>query len=94
MRLYLAAHIYQMKSFIDFMKAFGRVWDEALWATMRKYNINANIIRVIKNLYGKAQSAVLFNGITGDWFRTTVEVRQGCLLSQTLFSILLEKIMC
>ena len=27
--------------FIDFKKAFDRVWLEALWATIRKYNINA-----------------------------------------------------
>ena len=72
--------------FTDFKKAFDRVWHEALWATMRKYNINANIIRVIENLYDKAQSAVLFNGSTGDWIRTTVGVRQRCLLSPTLFN--------
>ena len=58
--------------FIDFKKAFDRVWHEALWATMRKYNINVNIIQAIENLYEKAHSAVLFNGSTGEWFRTTV----------------------
>ena len=79
--------------FIDFKKAFDRVWHEALWASMRKY-INASIIRAIENLYDKAQSAVLFNGSTGEWFRTTVRVRQGCLLSPTLFNIFLERIMC
>ena len=52
--------------FIDFKKSFDRVWHEALWATMRKYNINASIIRAIENLYDKAQSAVLFNGSTGE----------------------------
>ena len=80
--------------FIDFKKAFDRVWHEALWATMRKYNINASIIRAIENLYNKAQGVVLFNGSTGEWFRTTVGVRQGCLLSPTLFNIFLERIMC
>ena len=48
----------------------------------------------IENLYDKAQSAVLSNGSTGEWFRTTVGVRQGCLLSPTLFNIFLERIMC
>ena len=79
--------------FIDFKKASDRVWHEALWATMRKY-INASIIQPIENLYDTAQSAVLFNGSTGEWFRTTVGVWEGCLLSPTLFYIFLEKIMC
>ena len=80
--------------FTDFKKAFDSVLHEALWATMRKYNTNSCIIRTIENLYDKAQSAVLFNGSTGEWFRTTVGVRQGCLLSPTLFNIFLERIMC
>ena len=37
--------------FIDFKRAFDRVWHAALWATMKKYKISANLIRVIKNLY-------------------------------------------
>ena len=79
--------------FIDFKKAFDRVWHAALWATMKKYNISKNLIQVIKSLFNKANSAVLFNGGVGDWFRTTVGVRQGCLLSPTLFNILLERTM-
>ena len=51
--------------FIDFKKAFDRVWHAALWATMN---------RVIKNLYDKATSAVLFKSSIGDWFQTTVGV--------------------
>ena len=88
-----AASAESLPCFIDFKKAFDRVWHEALWVTMRKY-INASIIPIIENLYDKAQSAVLFNGSTGEWFRTTVGARQGCLLSPTLFNIFLERIMC
>ena len=57
--------------FIDFKKAFDRVWHAALWATMRLYNINTNLINAIQSLYDKATSAVCFNGTTGGWFRTT-----------------------
>ena len=79
--------------FIDFKKAFDRVWHAALWATMRKYNISANLVGTIEQLYDKATSAVQMNGSIGEWFRTTVGVRQGCLLSPTLFNIFLERIM-
>ena len=79
--------------FIDFKKAFDRVWHADLWAKMKKYYIRTNLIQVIKNLCNKATSAVLFNSRIGDWFRTTVGVRQGCLLSPTLFNIFLERIM-
>ncbi|XP_063609075.1 uncharacterized protein LOC134783216 [Penaeus indicus] len=53
----------------------------------------ANLIRVIEHLYDHAASAVLLNGNTGKWFRTVVGVRQGCLLSPTLFNIFLERLM-
>ena len=51
---------------IDFKKAFDRVWLAAFWATMKKYNISTNLIRVIKDLYDKATSAVLFNSSRGE----------------------------
>ena len=53
--------------FIDVKKAFDKVWHAALWATMKKYNISTNPIRVIKNLYDKVTSAVLFNNSVGNW---------------------------
>ena len=55
--------------------------------------VSTNLIPVIKNLYEKATSAVLFNSRIADWFRTTVGARQICLLSPTLFNIYLERIM-
>ena len=60
---------------------------------MRKYNISANPVCTIEQLYDKATSAVQINGSIGEWFRTTVGVRQGCRLSPTIFNFFLERIM-
>ena len=60
---------------------------------MRKYNISANLVRTIEQLYDKASSAVQMNGSIGEWLGTTVGLSLGCLLSPTLFNIFLERIM-
>ena len=51
------------------------------------------LIHTIKVLCTRATSAVLLQGAVGEWLRTSVGVRQGCLLSPTLFNIFLERIM-
>ena len=79
--------------FIDFKKAFDGVWHEALWTTMKSYNVSSNLIEVIRQLCEKATSTVYYNGVIGNWFRTTVGARQGCLLSPSLFNIFLDRIM-
>ena len=69
--------------FIDVKKAFDRVWHEATWATMNKFNISRKLIDTIQSLYENAMSAVLVQGATGEWFHRSVGVRQACLLSPT-----------
>ena len=53
--------------FIDFKKAFDRIWHAAFLAAI-KYNISTDLIKVIKSLYNKTTSAVLINRSIGDWF--------------------------
>ena len=97
LRILCEKHLQHQQSlnhvFIDFKKAFDKVWNAVLWATMRKYNIGSKLVRTIEHLYDNATSAVIFNSSIGDWFQTTVGVRQGCLLSPTLSNIFLERIM-
>ena len=80
-------------NFIDFKKAFDRVWHDGLWKVMRDYNFDEDLIQVIEALYNNAASAVLLGDTIGDFFHTTVGVRQGCILSPILFNIFLENIM-
>eukprot|EP00794_Sanderia_malayensis_P009660 gene9660-biopygen7980 len=80
-------------NFIDFKKAFDRVWREALWLVMEKHKIGAGLVTVIESLYNNNSNAVLTSNSELEWFQTTVGVRQGCVLSPCLFNIFLEQIM-
>ncbi|KAK3862577.1 hypothetical protein Pcinc_031574 [Petrolisthes cinctipes] len=64
-----------------------------MWATMKKFNMGKKLTHTIQQLYANMSSAVFAQGSIGEWFHTSVGVRQGCLLSPTLFNIFLERIM-
>ena len=79
-------------NFIDFRKAFDRVWHQGLWQVLRNFGIEEGLIQAIQALYNTSSSAVLLNNQIGEYFRTTVGIRQGCLLSPVLFNLFLENI--
>ena len=56
--------LYQV--FIDFKKAFDRIWHNELWSAMKRFNINSKLIEYIQHLYNKAESAVYFDGKIGE----------------------------
>lgn len=96
-RVLIEKHLEHQKelhhNFIDFRKAFDRVRHDGLWQVMRNFNIEEGLVQIIEALYRDSTSAVLLNNRIGEFFRTSVGVRQGCLLSPLLFNIFLERIM-
>ena len=87
----LGKHFYH--TFVDNKKCFDRVWQDGLWAVMRRLNIDRGIVNSIEALYKVSRSVVMAGGDYSDCFPTSVGVRQGCLLSPTLCNIFLENIM-
>ena len=51
------------------------------------------LVQAIQALYQNSSSAVPLNGQLWEFFKTTVGVHQGCLLSSILFNLFLGKIM-
>ena len=47
---------------------------------LRTFNIEEGLDQVFKTLYDYSSSAGVLNNQRGDFFRTSVDVRQGCLL--------------
>ena len=68
-------------NFIDFKKAFDRVWHEGLWHTMNSFGISNDITEYIKALYANSESSVLQENNIGDPYKTSVGVREGSPLS-------------
>ena len=93
-RIMMEKHLQHKKelfhNFIDFKKAFDRVWHDGLWHPLRSFGIEEGLVQMMESLYSSASSAVLLNNDVSNYFRTTVGVRQGCLLSPILFNLYLE----
>jgi hypothetical protein len=79
--------------FIDFKKAFDRVWHTGMFLVLQYHNIPGKLTSLIKNLHSQATSAVRVGADISAWFRQTVGVRQGCILSPNLFNLFLEHLL-
>ena len=96
-RVLIEKHLQQQRdlfhNFIDLEKAFGRVWHAGLWHVLKSFNIEEGLAKTIEPLYENPSSAVLLNSQLWDLFKTTIGVRQGCVLSPILSYLFLEKFM-
>ena len=79
--------------FIDSKKAFEGVWHAGLWKVLRSFNTDESLVQAIKAQYENSSSALLLNSQLGEFFKTTVCVCKGCLLSPIQLNLFLEKIM-
>ena len=62
-------------NFIDFKKAFDRVWHTGLWQVLGSFNIEKGLIQAIKALHENSSSAVLLNRLPEEFLKTTVGIR-------------------
>ena len=79
--------------FVDFQKAFDSVDRGVIWKLMEYYGLPPKYIEVIKQLYQDATCQVIHEGKLTDPFQVQTGVRQGCLLSPTIFLMVIDWIM-
>ena len=73
--------------FIDLRKAFDTVNRHCLWFKLRRLGIEGKFYDAICSLYDDIKCCVQINGMLTDTFRVQRGVKQGCLISPTLFSV-------
>ena len=72
---------------VDLIKAFDTVSREGLWQIMAKYGCPTKLIIIVRQLHDGMQTRVQ-DGESSEQFFFSNKVKQGCVLTPTLFSLM------
>ena len=78
--------------FLDIEKAYDRVNREILWKVLDKVGLSEKIVKIIRSMYEDTKAIYRLGTLETDWVRSERGVRQGCILSPTLFSLYTEEL--
>ena len=79
--------------FIDYAKTFDCVDHNKLWKILKEMGIPDHLTCLLRNLYADQEATVRTGHGTTDWFQIGKGVRQGSILSPSLFNLYAEYIM-
>ena len=77
--------------FVDFLKAFDSIdRKKTIWKLMQHYGFRPKFITIIQQLNENVTCQVILEGKLTEPFYVQTGVRQGCLLSPTIFLIVID----
>ena len=79
--------------FIDYLKPFGCVDHHKLWKILQEMGIPDHLTFLLRNLYTSQEATVRTGHGPTNWFQIGKGVRQGYILSPSLFNLYAEYIM-
>jgi hypothetical protein len=80
-------------AFLDLEKAYDRLPREKVWNCLEKKEVGIHIIERIKSTYDNSISCVQTTAGFTEWFPIKEGVRQGSVLSPTLFVIVMDELL-
>ena len=78
---------------MDFEKAFDSVDQDTIWKLLHHYGFPQKFINIIQQLYKDSNCQIIHNGTLTDPLAVKTGVRQGCMLSPTIFLMAIDWIM-
>lgn len=79
-------------AFIDLSKVFDTVNGELLWEVLRKLGVPPRFDNIFRQLHDGMQACVRIVGQQSPFFSVDVTVKQGCVLTPTIFNIFLSTV--
>ena len=79
-------------AFIDYRKAFDTVRRETLWQILKNQKVPSKVLKIIESMYRGVKVIVRFGNELSNEIGCPLGVRQGCLLSPLLFSLLITEV--
>jgi len=76
--------------FVDFQKAFDSIPRETLLSKINKVGVKGKFMSLLTSMYSNDESAVKIDDNVSNSFKCYKGVKQGCMLSPTLFNIYLH----
>ncbi|BHF80380.1 hypothetical protein SprV_0702350700 [Sparganum proliferum] len=75
-------------NFVDLMKAFDPVNREGLWKIIQKFGCPERFTQMVRRLHDSMMALVTDNGALSEAFAVTNGVKQDCVLTPSLFSLM------
>ena len=79
-------------AFIDFKRAFDTVKRDKLWEILNKIGVSNKMLNMLQAIYSDVKGCVKYGGEISPTFECPVGLRQGCLLSPLLFSLMINEV--
>ena len=79
-------------AFIDFKKAHDTVNRDILWMVLFRSGVRGKMLRMIRGIYATVQVCVMSKLGLRDFFECFQGLKQGCILSPILFSMLINEL--
>jgi hypothetical protein len=76
--------------FVEFQKAFDSVARGDIWKLMRHYEFPPKFVNIIRPLNENATYQIIHDGKLTEPFTVQTSVRQGCILSPTIFLMVID----
>ena len=79
-------------AFIDYLKAFDSVDRDILWVVLQKIQTSTKMLCMLQGIYNSVQSCVRWGPEMSEFFYCPAGVKQGCMLSPLIFSLLITEV--